>query len=180
MAGSQTLQSGVSLAQSKFTRPVPKGHTCQAMPTPKAASPGPLQQPGQLPVWDHGGTSLPWLHRGARKQELLLTAKLQQTFPKLSQAGSFGIMVRTLLRKHTSHILVSGFEFWLHSGFQLPANVHPGKQQVMAAALSHGDTCARPGLSPDPWLQPGPALAFCKHLGSEPVKGRELCLSGFK
>lgn len=33
--------------------------------------------------------------------------------------------------------------------------------------------------APGSWLQPGPDLGFCGHLGSEPVEGRSLSLSPY-
>lgn len=47
----------------------------------------------------------------------------------------FGVVVKPPPGTPASHIKVPGFESWLLYPFQLPANVHHSRQQVMTLLL---------------------------------------------
>lgn len=54
---------------------------------------------------------------------------------KHNSRWAFDIAAQTTLWKHSPHIRVPMFKFWLHSQFQFPVYIHTGKQQVMVQEL---------------------------------------------
>lgn len=87
--------------------------------------------------------------------------------------------VKMPLGTPTSHMAVPRFTCWLFSQFQLPANVHPGRQHMMIHEISFLSPMWETRLSTRLLALAWPTTGCCSHLRSEPANERSvpLCLS---